>query len=132
MVVQSRGLRIGRSASALAGILVLAVATIAGGAQQPPKLHPPEPKKPEKKEIRGEGCVAAGIHAHCVVLRDLRTGHLFNLQFKGDRPPVGLGIEFTAEPHHGPTACMQGTPVDVSTWAHKASIKCAPGQAGNP
>ncbi len=132
MVGESKGLRNRRSACALAGILALVVSAVAAGGQQPPKLHPPEPKKPDKKEIRGEGCVAAGIHAHCVVLRDLKTGHLYDLQFKGDQPPVGLGIEFTGVLLHGPTVCMQGTPVDVSRWAHKASIKCTPGEAGNP
>ncbi len=132
MVGGHRRLRIRHTASAFVGILALAAAAITAGAQHPPKIHPPEPKKPEQKEIHGEGCVKAGVQAHCIVLRDLKTGHLYDLLFKGDRPPVGLGIEFTGVLHHGATACMQGTPVDVTKWAHKASIKCAPGQAGKP
>lgn len=104
-------------------------------AQQPPKpppQQPPEknPQPPPKNVIRGEGCVQAGVQPHCLVLRDVRTGHVYNLLFKLDRPPMGLGIEFSGVAHPGPNTCMQGTAVDVATWAHKESIRCAPGQAG--
>lgn len=105
------------------------------GAQQPPKpppQQPPEknPQPPPKNVIRGEGCVQAGVQPHCLVLRDVKTGHLYNLLFKLDRPPVGMGIEFNGVLRPGPNVCMQGTAVDVGEWDHKGSIKCAPGQAG--
>jgi hypothetical protein len=103
-------------------------------AAPPPQKNPEPPQKnpqpPPKNLVHGEGCVQAGLEAHCLVLRDVKTGHLYDLMFKADRPPIGLGIEFTGVLHPGPTACMQGTAVDVATWAHKASVKCAPGQAG--
>lgn len=83
----------------------------------------------QKNAVQGQGCVQAGVEAHCLVLRDLKTGHLYDLLFKTDRPPIGLGIEFTGVLHPGPTACMQGIAVEVTTWSHKTSIKCTPGQA---
>lgn len=94
-----------------------------------PGLAAAAPQTP-KNAVRGEGCVQTGVEAHCLVLRDIKTGHLYELIFKAERPPVGLGIEFVGILHPGPTACMQGTPVDITTWAHKSSIKCTPGQAG--
>jgi hypothetical protein len=121
--------RITQAASALA--VAVALAAAAGAAYQP-QIPRPEPRKEQKevKPIHGEGCVAAGVEARCLVVRDLKTGHLYGLLFKEAPPPVGLGIEFTGVPHTGPTHCMQGIPVDVTSWSHKASIKCAPGQAG--
>lgn len=88
--------------------------------------------QPPKSAIHGEGCVQAGVEPHCLVLRDLKTGHLYNLLLQSERPPVGLGIEFTGVLRPGPSTCMQGTAVEVTNWAHKASLKCAPGQAGKP
>lgn len=86
-----------------------------------------------KEAVHGEGCVAAGVAPHCLVLRDLKTGHLYDLLFKTtSRPPVGLGIQFTGVPHSAPSACMQGTAVEVTAWVHKDSIQCTPGQAGKP
>lgn len=120
---------------AVSALAFLVLGVPGRAAQQPPKpppQQPPEknPQPPPKNVIRGEGCVQAGVQAHCLVLRDVRTGHLYNLLFKVDPPPAGLGIEFNGVAHPGPNTCMQGTAVDVATWAHKASIKCAPGQAG--
>ncbi|HEX8713810.1 MAG TPA: hypothetical protein VF730_18190 [Terracidiphilus sp.] len=89
-----------------------------------------EAPQPTKDTVHAEGCVAAGVEAHCLVLRDLKSGHLYDLLFPAARPPVGLGIEFTGILHSGPTPCMQGIAVEVTTWTHKASIKCVPGQAG--
>lgn len=88
------------------------------------------PAPAQTNVVHGEGCVQAGVEAHCLVLRDLKTGHSYDLLFKAERPPVGMGIEFTGVLHPGPTACMQGAAVDVTQWTHKASIKCSPGQAG--
>ena len=88
------------------------------------------PQSPSKSAVHGEGCVQAGVQAHCLILRDIKTGHLYDLIFKAERPPVGLGIEFAGVVRAGPSACMQGTAVEVTSWAHKASIRCVPGQAG--
>jgi len=83
----------------------------------------------EPKPVHGEGCVQAGVEARCLIVRDMRTGTLYDLLFKDARPPVGLGIEFTGVPHEGPTSCMQGVALDVTSWARKETLKCAPGQA---
>lgn len=99
--------------------LVLAAATVSAA-----------PKKEAKKQIHGEGCVTVGVQPHCLMVRDLKSGRVYDLLFKGAPAPAGIGIEFTGVPHHGPTACMQGIPVDVTVWAHKKSLKCTPGQAG--
>ena len=80
--------------------------------------------------IHGQGCLAAGVEAHCLVLRDLKSGRLFNLLFKGIQPAVGDGIEFDALPYQGPSTCMQGTALDVTHWARKDTLKCKPGAAG--
>lgn len=119
---------------AVSALALIALGGPAHGAQQPPKKSPEPPQKnpqPQPKTVmHAEGCVQAGVEARCLVLTDLKSGHLYSLLFKADRPPVGLGIEFSGVLHPGPTACMQGTAVEVTSWAHKASIKCSPGQAG--
>ena len=80
--------------------------------------------QPRPVPVRGQGCVAAGIEARCLTVRDLNTGKLFNLTFRGVPPGIGEGIEFEGLPHQGPTTCMQGTALDVVTWARKDSLKC--------
>src|ERR1700740_1605364 len=83
------------------------------------------PEKPAP--IHGQGCVAAGVEPHCLMVRDLRSGRLFNLFFKGIQPGTGEGIEFDALPHQGPSACMRGTALDVTGWVRKDTLKCKPG-----
>ncbi len=75
--------------------------------------------------VRGQGCVASGVEAGCLVVKDSGSGVLYNLLISGVRPKVGEGIEFTAIPQDGPTMCMQGVPVKVTQWAQKDSIKCS-------
>jgi hypothetical protein len=94
-----------------------------------PALAATAPQAPAKA-VHAEGCVQAGVEPRCLVLRDIKTGHLYDLIFKMAPPPVGLGIEFTGVLHSGPTHCMQGIAVEVTAWANQASIKCTPGQAG--
>jgi hypothetical protein len=79
--------------------------------------------------VRGLGCVTAGVEPHCLLVRDVKTGKLYSLIFKGIQPAAGDGIEFEALPHEGPTTCMQGTALDVTEWARKDTLKCKP--AGN-
>lgn len=86
------------------------------------------PQKPAV-EVRGFGCVEAGVEANCLVVKDLKGGSLFNLLVKGARPDIGDGIEFVGVPHQGPTMCMQGIAIDVTNWSRKDTIKCKPAHA---
>jgi hypothetical protein len=45
------------------------------------------------------------------------------------QPEIGSGVEFTGVAHNGLTTCMQGTPIDVQTWARKDSLKCTQGSS---
>ncbi len=69
-------------------VLAMALMTLAATAFAGPDQ--------KAKEVRGEGCVQAGVEARCLVLKDLRSGKLYNLLAKEPRPQVGDGIEFTA------------------------------------
>ena len=80
-------------------------------------------------QMRGLGCVEAGIDANCLIVKDLKSGNLYNLFVKGIRPAVGDGIEFVGVPHQGPSMCMQGVAVDVIGWSRKDSIRCKPAHA---
>jgi len=71
---------------------------------------------PKPKPASGTGCVEAGVEAGCLVLKDGKSGTLYNLFFKGKKASVGMAIEFSGTIHEGPTTCMQGTPVDVKEW----------------
>ena len=86
-----------------------------------PALAAPQPKP---VPVRGQGCVAAGIEARCLIVRDLSSGKLYNLTFRGMPPTIGEGIEFEGLPHQGPTACMQGVGLDVLSWSPKDSLRC--------
>ena len=101
-------------------VTMLATAVLAA-AVMPAVAAPPE--KP--KEIHGMGCVEAGVEARCLVLKDIKSGMLFNLLIKEPRPAIGEGIEFTGVRHEGPTVCMQGVAIAVASWARKDSLKCA-------
>ena len=103
------------AAIALLGILV----TAAAAAQEP-------------KPVKGQGCVAAGVEASCLVVKDVKTGVLYNLFFKGTKPAVGTGIDFTGVPRDMMTICMQGTPLEVSNWSRVDALKCPSGQASKP
>jgi hypothetical protein len=84
---------------------------------------------PEATQVRAQGCVEAGVEASCLEMKDLKSGKLYNLLVKEPRPKVGDGIEFTGVPFDGMTMCMQGAPVQVTTWTRKDSLKCAQGKA---
>ena len=83
---------------------------------------------PDTKQVNGQGCVKPGVEASCLVVQDAGSGKLYNLLIKGAKPTVGTGIEFTGVPFTGMTQCMQGTPVQVSNWTRKDSIKCTKGK----
>ena len=81
---------------------------------------------PEPKQVRAEGCVEAGVEMRCLVLKDVKSGKLYNLLVNEPRPNIGDGIEFTGVPFEGATYCMQGIAVKVTDWARKDSLKCSP------
>ena len=84
---------------------------------------------PEPKQVRAEGCVEAGVEMRCLVLKDVKSGKLYNLLVKEPRPNIGDGIEFTGVPFDGVTYCMQGIAVKVTDWTHKDSLQCSKNQA---
>lgn len=67
--------------------------------------------------VSGSGCVEAGVEAGCYVLKDKKSGTLYNLIFSGTKPAIGSGIRFTGEKFDGTTTCMQGQPVKVTSWS---------------
>ena len=87
---------------------------------------------PESNPVTGHGCVAAGVEAKCLVVKDLKSGVLYNLLIKGMQPAVGTGIEFTGVPYDGMTVCMQGTALSVTKWSRMDSLKCVPGPTQKP
>jgi hypothetical protein len=103
------------AAIALLGILV----TSAAAAQEP-------------KPVKGQGCVAAGVEASCLVVKDVKTGVQYNLFFKGAKPAVGSGIEFTGVLRDMMTTCMEGKPLEVSSWSRVDSLKCPASAAPKP
>jgi hypothetical protein len=86
----------------------------------------------EPKPVKGQGCVAAGVEANCLVLKDVKTGVLYNLYFKGTKPEIGAGIEFKGTARDPFTICMQGKPVEVTVWSRVDSLQCASGQSPKP
>ena len=108
---------------------LLAVAVIAGTLASSAIAYCGSPEKPP--QIRGEGCVEPGVEARCLVVKDVRSGVLFNLFVKGVQPEIGSGIDFAGVPHRGMTTCTQGTAVDVMNWVHK-DLKCTQGTAPKP
>lgn len=86
----------------------------------------------DSKPVKGQGCVAAGVEASCLVVKDVKTGVLYNLFFKGAKPDAGTGIEFTGIPRDTMTMCMQGKPLEVSNWSRVDSLKCPSGPTPQP
>jgi hypothetical protein len=84
---------------------------------------------PEPKQVRAAGCVEAGVEMRCLVLKDVKSGKLYNLLVKEPRPKIGEGIEFTGMPFDGVTYCMQGIAVKVADWTRKDSLKCSQSEA---
>jgi hypothetical protein len=106
--------------------VVLAVAMIVlVGSALPAELT----AAPKTDQVRAEGCVEAGVEAGCLVVKDVKSGTLYNLRIKGPRPQVGEGIDFVGVPFDGVSICMQGPVVDVIKWAPKESLKCTQGEA---
>ena len=82
----------------------------------------------DSKEVRAKGCVEPGVEARCLIVKDVKSGKLYNVFIKEPRPAVGYGIEFTAVPYDGVTYCMQGIAVQVIGWKRKDDLKCSQGE----
>ena len=101
--------------------LVFALAAAVLAASAPVAVAGPAEKA---KEIHGMGCVDPGVEARCLVVKDTKSGTLYNLRVKEPRPGVGEGIEFTGVAFDGVTTCMQGVAVTVTSWTKKDTLKC--------
>jgi hypothetical protein len=106
-------------------ILLAVAAMMLTGAAAAPGAGPAT----EQKQVRAEGCVEAGVEMRCLVLKDVKSGKLYNLLVKEPRPKIGEGIELTGVPFDGVTYCMQGTTVHVTDWTRKDSLQCSKSQA---
>ena len=100
--------------------LIAAAATVTAG------------QAPEAKPVHGQGCVQAGVEMSCLVVKDVKSGILYNLIIKGTRPEIGIGIDFTGVPFDGFSYCMQGVLLEVSKWTPDTSLKCVPIQTPKP
>ena len=78
----------------------------------------------DSNQVRVEGCVQPGVELKCLVVKDVKSGKLYNLIINEPRPAVGIGIQFTAVPFDGMTYCMQGIPVKVTGWTRNDALKC--------
>ena len=74
--------------------------------------------------IHGSGCVAKAVETSCRVLIDTKSGDTYNLLFGSKAPKSGTAIRFKGRVHQGMTTCMQGKPVNVSSWKKEKGIKC--------
>jgi hypothetical protein len=81
---------------------------------------------PESKEVHAKGCVEPGVEVRCLIVKDVKSGKLYNVFIKEPRPAIGDGIEFTAVPYDGMTYCMQGIAMQVTKWVRKDDLKCSP------
>ena len=104
-------------------LLALAAMTLAGAAGLDGAAQ-----APDSKEVRAKGCVEPGVEARCLIVKDVKSGKLYNVFIKEPRPAIGDGIEFTAVPYNGVTYCMQGIAVQVTSWARKDDLKCSQGE----
>ncbi len=76
-----------------------------------------------------KGCVAAGVEAGCLVLRDVDQG-TFTLVFPSgakDRPKPGMAIAAKGTPSNALGICMQGKAFEVKEW-REIQLPCAGGE----
>ena len=86
---------------------------------------------PSANQVKGKGCVQAGVETGCLVIKDAQSGKVFNLLIKGAKPPIGAGIDFVGAPFSGTTTCIQGTPVQIQSWSNDESLQCPKHRGGN-
>jgi opacity protein-like surface antigen len=101
-----------------AALLVFAGVASAAGAPPPPDAN----------QVKGKGCVQAGVEAGCLVVKDSQNGKLFSLLIKGAKPAIGAGIDFAGAPFSGMTTCTQGPPIQIQTWSHNETLQCSRGK----
>ena len=91
----------------------------------------PAPAKPAT--IQGSGCVEKAVESSCLVLKDAKTGDLYNVMFAGNAPASGTPIKFKGVEHQGMTTCMQGKAVNVTKWKKVKGQNCptAPAEAAH-
>jgi hypothetical protein len=107
------------SISLVVGVVLL---TAVGLSSQAKRDEPVAKSTP----VSGSGCVTAGVEAGCLMVTDSKTGAVYNVFFRGSKKPkVGTAIRFSGTPHDGPTTCMQGQAVNVTTWL-QLKMKCKP------
>jgi hypothetical protein len=71
---------------------------------------------PKAGAIKGQGCVIPGTEGGCLIVRDRATGTRYNLFFlNGQAPAIDTAIRFVGKAHSGPTTCMEGTAVEVTS-----------------
>jgi hypothetical protein len=99
-------------------LLLSLCAAAAGQPSNPPAAKP--------KTVRGSGCIENAVETSCHVLVDSKSGDTYNLFFSGKVPKSGTAIQFKGTAHQGMTTCMQGKPVNVTSWKKEKGIKCPP------
>jgi hypothetical protein len=104
-------------------LLALAAAVLTGAA-----VTSGAGPAPNSKKVRALGCVEPGVEARCLIVKDVKSGKLYNVFIKEPRPAIGDGIEFSAVPYDGATYCMQGIAVQVIGWKRKDGLKCSQGE----
>ena len=98
------------------GLLALAALTAV------PPAFPQNPRK-EVREVKAIGCVRRAVEAGCLLLRTLDGKTTYNI-FAKPQPEPGIVITIEGKPHTGPTACMQGIAIDVTSW-EETGEKCS-------
>jgi hypothetical protein len=89
-----------------------------------------ESASPKPALIQGSGCVSKAVESSCLVLKDAKTGEIYNLLFADHSPAPDTAIRFRATEHHGMTTCMQGKAVNVTGWKRLKGMKCPAAPAG--
>lgn len=80
-------------------------------------------RKREIREMKATGCVRKAVEGGCLLLRTLDGKTTYNI-FATPQPEPGIVITIEGKQHSGPTACMQGIPIDVTKW-EATGEKCA-------
>lgn len=79
--------------------------------------------------IKGSGCVSKAVETSCLVLKDAKSGELYNLLFADHAPAPDTAIRFRATERQGMTTCMQGKSINVTGWKLAKDMKCPPRQS---
>lgn len=104
----------------------LAVCFLSLGSGVTLAQQPSESTSAKPAAIQGSGCVSKAVESSCLVLKDAKTGDLYNLLFADHAPAPDTAIRFKATEHQGMTTCMQGKAVNVTGWKRVNGMKCPP------